>query len=385
VLKRIALAAAAALAVAGLAPTSATASRNMLVGIFDEPQTFANPDWAFTQYRAARIKVLRVNMYWGGPTGIARRRPANARDPADPAYAWGRYDDLVRRAAKSRIKMVFSIFATPGWANRGKAINRAPRNMLDLRNFAYAAAKRYSGTYRPPPVGTQRKQEVPVTPLPAVRHWMAWNEPNNPVFLQPQFVRRGRNYRLNSPRLYAQICNVIYAGVHMTLLRGQQVACGVTSPTGNNTARQSRPSISPIFFLRGMRRARAKFDAYAHHPYYGHKSETPNTRPKGPNAVRLGNIGDLTKELTRLYGRKPVWVTEYGYETKPDRRFGVSYKAQARYVAIAFAKARRNPRITMMLWFMLKDDRRMKGWQSGFYTVGGRQKPSWRAFRALRK
>jgi hypothetical protein len=386
VLKRIALVTAAALAVAGLAPSSADASRKLMVGIFDESVTFANPDWAFTQYRLARIKVLRVNLYWGGPAGVARRRPANALDPADPAYAWKRYDDLVKRAAESRIKIVFSIVATPGWANGGKAINRAPRKMLDLRNFAFAAAKRYSGTYRPPPpVGTQRKSEI-VLPLPAVHHWMAWNEPNNPVFLRPQFVRRGRKYRLNSPRLYAQICNVIYAGVHMTRFAGQKVACGVTSPTGNNSGRLRRPSVSPIFFLRGMKRARARFDAYAHHPYYGHRSETPNTRPKGPSAVRLGNINDLARELTRLYGRKRIWVTEYAYQTKPERKFAVSFAAQARYVAIAFAKARRHPRIDMMLWFMLRDDRRLSpGWQSGFFTLSGRPKPSWRTFRRLRK
>jgi hypothetical protein len=47
---------------------------------------------------------------------------------------------------------------------------------------------------------------------------------------------------------------------------------------------------------------------------------------------------------------------------------------------------RRHPRIDMMLWFMLKDDPRIAvGWQSGFYTVGGSRKPSWRAFQRARK
>ena len=81
-----------------------------------------------------------------------------------------------------------------------------------------------------------------------------------------------------------------------------------------------------------MKLAGAKgFDAYAHHPYYGYPSETPNTKPPPgksgapPTAVTLGNFEVLTKELQRLYGNMRIWVTEYGYQTNPpDRLFGVS-------------------------------------------------------------
>jgi hypothetical protein len=377
--KRIVLVVAVLAAVAGFNTPSANASRNLLVGIFDEPQTLGNPDFAFAQYQALRVKAIRVNLYWGGPSGVARkRRPVAAVNPADPAYDWAVYDDMVKRAAQKRIKVVFSILWTPRWA--GLRQNRAPRRMIDLRNFAFAAAKRYSGSFRP-------SQDPDALPLPAVRHWLAWNEPNNPIFLQPQFVRAGRGFRPSSPRVYAQMCNATWSGVHLTGLGGEKVACGVTAPRGNNTARQDRPSISPLYFLQGMKRAGARFDAYAHHPYYGHRSEGPNTPPPGPRAITLGNIDKLIRLLTQLYGRKRVWITEYGYQTKPpDRLFGVSFTTQARYIAMAFAKARRHPRIDMMLWFLLKDDARVaSGWQSGFYTVSGRRKPSWRAFQRVRK
>jgi hypothetical protein len=95
----------------------------------------------------------------------------------------------------------------------------------------------------------------------------------------------------------------------------------------------------------------------------------------------------LTKELTRLYGPKRLWITEYGYQTNPpDRLFGVSFATQARYLSLSFAIARRNPRIDMMIWFLLKDEPRVgNGWQSGFFTASGRRKPSWTAFRQLAK
>ena len=367
--------------VAGLVAPSAQPrpqSRNLIVGIFDEQATLGNPTWAFPQYKLLGAEALRVNLYWGGPSGVARKkRPANARNPNDPAYDWSVYDAMVKQSAENKIKPVFSILWTPSWA--GPAKNRAPRRTIDLRNFAYAAAKRYSGNFRPTP-------DVPA--LPAVRFWLAWNEPNNPVFLKPQFTKISRiKYRLASPRIYAGICNAIMSGVHLTGVAGDKVACGVTAPRGNNTGTQPRASVSPLIFLRGLKRAHARFDVYAHHPYYQHPNESPLKPPPGPRAVTLGNINELLRELKRLYGNKHLWITEYGYQTNPpDRSFGVSWTKQARYVSQAYGIARRNPRIDMMIWFLVKDEARIgNGWQSGFYTATGRRKPSWQAFRRMPK
>ena len=68
----------------------------------------------------------------------------------------------------------------------------------------------------------------------------------------------------------------------------------------------------------------------------------------------------------------------------PDRTIGVSPALQAHYLTEAFAIARRNPRIDMMLWFLLRDEPNVPaGWQSGFFDVRGRKKPSFNAFRRL--
>ena len=89
-------------------------SRALITGIFDESQTLGNADWAFPQYKTLGVEALRVNLYWGGPSGVAhKKRPANARNPADPAYDWTVYDAFVKRAAENRIKPVFSILWTP--------------------------------------------------------------------------------------------------------------------------------------------------------------------------------------------------------------------------------------------------------------------------------
>jgi hypothetical protein len=54
------------------------------------------------------------------------------------------------------------------------------------------------------------------------------------------------------------------------------------------------------------------------------------------------------------------------------------------YLREAFALARRNPRIDMMLWFLLRDEPNISGgWQSGFYDIQGHRKPSYNAFRSV--
>ena len=97
--------------------------------------------------------------------------------------------------------------------------------------------------------------------------------------------------------------------------------------------------------------------------------------------MTLGNISDLIREVTRLYGNKRIWITEYGYQTNPpDKLYGVTYAQQAAYLTQAFAIARKNPRIDMMLWFLLKDDPNLNGWQSGLISIRGAKKPAFAAF-----
>jgi len=354
------------------------AAPNVLVGIYDDTQIlYGNPDQTFPLLRTLRSEILRVDLFWGGAAGVARRKPTNGANPADTAYNWAVYDRTVQYAARSGIKVVFSIWGTPAWANGGRGLNAAPVSAAQLERFAYAAARRYSGTYRGPDGRV----------LPAVRLWMAWNEPNFRTFLAPQYRRVGGRYIMQSAIDYARICNAVYNGVHRTMVANEKVACGVTGPGGNNNPNSDRPSVSPLAFMRAMKKAGVRrFDAYAHHPYYRNRDDTPSTRlPENASRIMLGNIDSLTRELTRLYGPKRLWITEYGFQTNPPDRgvFGISWARQAQYVRESFAIARKHPRIDMLLWFLLRDETRLEGWQSGLLTASGRRKPAFTAFQRL--
>jgi len=363
------------LVVAAVAAAPASASEWIQLGLVDTTEAIGNTSRFSTTMGTLRPQIVRINLSWGGVLGVARERPEDGTNPEDPAYEWDKYDAAVIAASQRGVQVLFTIFGTPWWANGGEPQNRAPQNFQRLKEFSYAAAFRYSGRYARPDG----------TVLPRVSLWTAWNEPNLPIGLKPQWRKIGGRWVIQSARDYARICNAVYDGVHLTLLRGQMVACGVTSPRGNNAPATRRPSTSPIGFLRAAKAAGMRnMDAYAHHPYAGDPTYRPAAQPRNPRAITLANIGKLIDEVTILYGEKPIWITEYGYETNPpDWTFGVSWARQADYMHEAYTMARRNPRIDMMLWFLVRDELRATGWQSGVISAGGRRKPSFYKFQQL--
>jgi hypothetical protein len=320
-----------------LSVPAAQAKRHMLIGLQDDAMTlFGNPTFTFNTLKQLRVQVVRVNLNWNQ---VAKRRPAHPQDPADPAYDWDVYDRADRYAAQNGMQLLMTILFTPSWANGGHPRNVPPTNYTDLRNFAYAAAERYSGHYIP---NTDQFDE---TYLPPVRYWLAWNEPSN-----PNWLKQTSGGRFVSPQYYAKICTAIWQGVHFTNFAGEKVGCGATGPRGNNQARSSRPSMS---------------------------------KPGG-SAITLGNINTLIAQVNRLWGKKRIWITEYAWQTPPDRLFGVSYARQAAYVRQSFGIARANPRIDLMVWFILRDDTNINvGWQSGMLTSRGAKKPAFSVFARL--
>ena len=225
---------------------AATAAPSMQIGIYDEGETFfGDPDAGLRALQGAARRRSARQPLLGRHARRREARPFQASDPRDAAYDWALYDRTVHYAAPNGIKVLFSITGTPRWANGGQTPNRPPTNYATLRDFAYAAAARYSGTY----VGDDGRT------LPAVRLWAAWNEPNNPAFLRPQFVKRGAKWVIQSAiSTTRRSATRSTTGVHATLFADEQVACGVTAPRGNNNPTSARPSVSPLAFLTRRRR-----------------------------------------------------------------------------------------------------------------------------------
>jgi len=313
---------------------------------------------------AAHATVIRTIADW---RAIAPHAPRSATDSFDPAYRFGNLDDLVRNAQRNGMQVMITIWGTPRWANDDHGPNVAPTRADDLADFGRAIADRYSGRY---------------AGLPHVGRYSIWNEPNLEIFLTPQFDQRGA---IVSPRTYARLYRAGHAGIkagNATAL----VAIGETSNQGRDRPAQgvAADSVAPGTFARLLARERnLTFDAYATHPYPTRPDAPPTERVRWPN-VTLSQLPRFERSLDRWFERRdiPIWITEFGYQTKPGDRFGVTEAQQARYLSVVMSQLRADLRVQMFIWFIFRDSTRGL-WQSGLATVSDRPKPSYEAFRSL--
>ncbi len=256
---------------------------------------------------------------------------------------WGGADTVLRGLRAHGIGAVVTLYGTPRWANGGRSPNWAPTKGASFANFAVAAAKRY----------------------PFVQKWLIWNEPNQRRWLRP-----------TTPRAYVQkLLNPAFNAMHRSR-RGIKVGGGVTAPRG------AYRGVSPVDWIRGMRAAGARLDAYAHHPYPLRRGETPSAGGCAHcSTITMATLDRLLAEVKRAWGGKRIWLTEYGYQTNPpDRLLGVSPGLQARYLGEAARRVHGAPRVDMLIRYLYKDEPDVSRWQSGLTTVGGSPKPSLRAF-----
>ena len=73
----------------------------------------------------------------------------------------------------------------------------------------------------------------------------------------------------------------------------------------------------------------------------------------------MATIRKLLVRVKRSFGPKPIWLTEYGYQSNPPDMFlGVPLKRQARMVSLAAMRAWRLPRVTMLFQYLYRDEPR---------------------------
>ena len=91
----------------------------------------------------------------------------------------------------------------------------------------------------------------------------------------------------------------------------------------------------------------------------------------------MATLDRLLREVGKAFGRKRIWLTEYGYQTNPpDRLLGVSQSLQARYLAEAAQRAYATPYVDMLIQYLYQDEPDAGRWQSGLLTAAGRPKAS---------
>ena len=314
---------------------TATAGPGLRIGLQDDAWLQFGP--GTIEERVDRLDGLGVDL-------VRVTLDGRAIETARGTYDWERADALLTALRSARLTPLVSIWGTPRWANGGRGPNVPPTSAAVFATFARAAAERF----------------------PWVRHWIVWNEPNQRRWLSPP-----------SPILYVtRLLNPAAAAIKGVIPRAS-IAGGATAPRGG------AGGTSPVEFIRGMGRAGARLDAYAHHPHPLSPAESPSAGGCDHcTTVSMANLERLLTETRRAFGsRVRIWLTELGYQTNPpDRILGVGWGTQARFIAEAQHRAYRAAGVDVLVQYLLRDEPATAAWQSGLETVSGRTKPSLAAF-----
>src|SRR3954453_5949627 len=171
------------------APAHAAATRKKAMW---GPSTMPDGTSAFPIYKDLGVGIYQTSLAWDR---VAPVRPANPRNPLDPAYHWpSELDRAIGEGARFGIEISLLVTHSPSWANGGRPARWAPRRPADFAAFLEAASKRY----------------------PGVRYWMIWGEPTKSEAFQPLSPDGGRRLRgvgLRAPRLYARMLDASYAAL----------------------------------------------------------------------------------------------------------------------------------------------------------------------------
>jgi hypothetical protein len=405
--------------VAVLLAGSGAAAHNLETTIQDDALMLHRPE---AQVRATARQMaelgadrVRLTASWNymAPAPRAKKKPKGDFDPGDsktyPELPWDKLDRAVRATESAGMAPMIDIaFWAPRWAVAKKGPQRDRQRFIpkpsEFASFASALAKRYSGSF-PDPRRKGRK-------LPPVRVWTTWNEPNHSSFLAPQWKRDGKGgFRPFSPHVYRPMHEAAYDAIK-AVSTDNTVLIGGTTSIGSDVP--GKGHVAPLEFLRtlacvdrlmqplavrecdGVGPLRA--DGFAHHPYSLYT--TPGVSAVQPDNAPIADIGRLGELIDQLFaaGRInqdwPLYLTEYGYETKPPDPFAkFTAEQQARNLAWANWLAYKRGDVRMHAQFLLRDidskesgfpsssKRHWRDWQTGLLFADGSPKPGASAFK----
>jgi hypothetical protein len=367
------------LAIAGAGTAHAAPTQSLIFDAQRELLDASTRDQALDELQSLGVSQVRVLLYWKDVAPAADGTAVPGGDLTDPAaYDWSRYDAAMA-ALRQRGWQVLMTVTTPGpkWAMSGKRDFVTRPSATHFERFVTAAARHY---------GEQ------------VNQWAVLNEPNHPDFLGPQYSKKKKK-RPVSPGIYRGLFRAADRALQATGNGGDRLLIGETAPRGTGKV------VAPLTFLRGTLCLNSRYrkrsscgrlnaDGWAHHAYT--TKTGPFFVPPGKNDVTIGVLSRLNRALDRagragaIRRRMPIYLTEFGIQSTPDRFLGVSLTQQPEFRAISERLAYGNSRVKAFSQYLLRDDQprdglpssqRYGGFESGLRFATGREKPALDAFR----
>ena len=364
-MKRLTITIAMLIAAAVAAPLADASTRQLTI-MQDDAQVRWRTAQTLDEFDRLGVDIVKVNLYWDEVAPNRRRKPAGF-DGADPAdYSWSNYGDAINGIIARGMRPFLSLGGRgPRWATgkRGRRGTYRP-NAEEFGRFAQAAGLRF----------------------PEVDIWSIWNEPNLYSWLSPQ---RSKNVPV-SPGIYRNL----YMAGHRGLRRSgndDTILLGELMPRGGTDRRK----VPPLQFLREMacldrnyrqyrgraakrrgcrRVGRIPTSGFAYHPYTLAGGPKVNEARDDAAIGQLGRVRSTLDALARrgkLPGRLKIWITEFGYQTRPPDPFGTPIGRAPNLMDLSEWIAFRNPRVATYAQYTLRDN---DFWQSGLRFESGRVK-----------
>jgi hypothetical protein len=305
---------------------------------------------AMTRIREAGASVVRIPVDWRATVAEDPPPGFEAANPASHEYRFAPIDAAVVSAVSAGLTPLLVVSHAPAFAEASTRWPYAYPGSWDpspsaFGEFAAALARRFDGSYPNP--------QEPGTTLPRVRLFQAWNEPNLPRYLEPQWIDESGRWTAFSPLLYRQLLNGFYDGVKSVLASDVVVAAGV-APNGDP---EGIGRMQPVHFLRELlclgangnasaQRAHANcpepahFDVLAFHPLSVGNPDQPAPSSLDVSVADAAKITGLLRRAERVGtalpgASKPVWVTEINWESAPQSPHGTPAAVQAAWVSRA--------------------------------------------------
>ena len=333
-------------------------------------------EW-FKKLKDTNAEFARINIYWSATAGA--NPPASPTDPNDPSYDWSVTDDAVRSAKKEGIDVMLTVLSAPSWAE-------GPGRPADVRPGAWRPDAQQLGDFA----------VAMATRFPSVRYYEAWNEPNLPNYISPQYVGK----KPESSEIYRGMVNEFTAGIH-SVSKKNKVVGGGTSPFGDKPGGKRQ---RPLAFWRNVlclnkklkkdkgcaaANAPVQLDIYGTNSISDNKRPDPTRKPSNKDFSVPANFGELGKifkagqKQGTVAGKKKMegWSTETWYESKPGDPRAPSAKKQAQYQQESMYVLWKEG-ASAVFFLQLKDTPYDKnkpgllGFQTGVYLANGKAKPS---------
>jgi hypothetical protein len=392
-----------------LAPTLAGASPSQL-SIFQDDATFVRPtprdqEAAFAEAKALGADIVRVFVSWHSvsPNQDSRTRPEgfDVADPDSPGYQWGLYDNVVDRARRHGLKLMFTLSPPmPWWASEEPS--RCPHRIGGYSHLTLSCM------WKPPPrlFGQFVRAVVLRYGSNAVPHggqvalWSLWNEPNLEHYLYPQFKRTRQGIVDLAAARYRQLWLAGYKEIarYDPATRGKVLfgeTAAISSPMDTLYAALCLDEAGRPF--RGRMRAahgcanprRLPIGGLALHPYNNFAIGSVFTRSFTKDSLPMAYLGRAHKLLDRAarYGRIPggrgIYITEFGFQSSPPDPFGDSLPLGRHAAAINESERLfwGDGRIKSTAQYELFDVPESEDFNTGLYLTDGEAKPALAAYR----